>query len=62
MATGRNTQSQARLPEGKPPASADPSPRNGLEPDRMTAAERLQEIGELFAAAILRRRARSVVQ
>jgi hypothetical protein len=62
MATGRNTESQARLPEGKAPASADRSPRNGLAPDRMTAAERLQEIGELFAAAILRRRARSVVQ
>jgi hypothetical protein len=62
MATGRNTESQARLPEGKAPASTDRSPRNGLAPDRMTAAERLQEIGELFAAAILRRRARSVAQ
>jgi hypothetical protein len=62
MATRRNTQSQARLPEGKAPPSVDRSPRNGLAPHRMTAAERLQEIGELFAAAILRRRARLVVQ
>jgi hypothetical protein len=44
------------------PAPVDRYPRNGLAPDRMTAAERLQEIGELFAAAILRRRARLAVQ
>jgi hypothetical protein len=62
MAPGRNTENGARLPEGNAPAPVDLTPRNGLAPDRMTAAERLQEIGELFAAAILRRRARLVVQ
>jgi hypothetical protein len=34
---------------------------NALAPYRMTAAERLQEIAELLAAAMLRRRARRVV-
>jgi hypothetical protein len=29
---------------------------NALAPDRMTAAERLKEISELLAAALLRRR------
>ena len=32
--------------------------RNALDPDRMTADERLREVGEILAAGLLRLRAR----
>jgi hypothetical protein len=39
-------------------AGIDTPLRNALDPNRMTAAERLAEIGEILAAGLLRLRAR----